>query len=174
MPNDPLNLYKEILLYILRRSSLSLPQSIALDVITALGYTDYIQAQSALGELIDAGLVNETVTYHRTYLSLTKTGEETCLAFEEQLSPDIRREIDEYFRENHVESRDETALVSDYRLTKDGMYATTCAIRDGSHTVYELTLEVSSEEEAIRICNAWEKYSEDVYAFSLKTLLRQI
>ena len=171
MSTEPMSLYKLIILHILHRASLSLTQGVVLDVITTLGYTDYIQAQSSLGELIEAEMVEEKNTYHRSYITLTETGEKTRLLFEDRISPDIRREIDEYLKENHVETLDETSLVSDYRLTKDGMYIATCSLRDGSHILYEITLEVSSEEEAVRVCNSWEKNSETLYAQALKTLL---
>ena len=171
MSSEPINLYKLIILHILHRASQSLTQGVVLDVITTLGYTDYIQAQSSLGELIETNMVEENNTYHRSYISLTEIGEKTRLLFEDRLSPDIRKEVDEFLKNNHVKTLDETSLVSDYRLTKDGMYIATCSLRDGSHTLYEIALEVSSEEDAIRVCNSWEKKSEDLYSQTLKLLL---
>ena len=53
------------------------------------------------------------------------------------------------------------------------MYTAACAIRDGSHTLYGITLEVSSEQDAIRICDAWENGAEALYAHTLKTLMNQ-
>ena len=170
MPDNPVNLYKQIILHILHRSSLSLAQSVILDIITALGYTDYIQAQSALGDLVESGLVAESNTYHRTYLELTDLGEETRKAFEDQLSINIRKEIDAYLKDNHIETLNETSLVSDYRLTKDGSYIVDCSIRDGSRTVYELSVEVADENDAIRICDEWETKSEAMYAKTLQIL----
>ena len=171
MTSDPMNLYKQILLHILHKATLSLPQSVLLDVIVALGYTDYIQAQSALGDLVESGLVEEHTTYHRSYFILTESGEETRRLFEDHLSFDIRREVDEYLRTNHIETLDETALVSDYQSTKDGMYLATCTLRDGSHTLFEITLEISSEEEAIRICDNWEQQAETLFSDTLRSLL---
>ncbi|MBR6230285.1 MAG: DUF4364 family protein [Eubacterium sp.] len=171
MTSAPVDLNKQIILHILHRASLSLPQSILLDIITDLGYADYIQAQSALGELVESELVEESATYHRTYVTLTETGEEACLLFENSLSSDIRREINEYLRTNHIETLDETALVSDYRLTGTGTYRADCKLRDGSHTLYEISLEVASEKDAIRICDAWETQAQTLYAEALRTLL---
>ena len=171
MTDESVNIYKQIILHILHRASVSLTQGIVLDVITTLNYTDYIHAQSALGDLIESGLVTENNTYHRSYITLTETGEQTRLAFEDNLSQDIRKEVDEYLKKNHVETLDETSLVSDYKMTKDGMYTATCSIRDGAHILYEINLEVSSEEDAIRICNSWEKHSEELYSQALKLLL---
>ena len=138
--NRSINLYKQMILHILHRASLSLPQSVVLDVIVNLKYTDYINAQSALGELIESGLVSETTTYHRTYVALTETGEQTRKSFEDQLSSDIRREIDDFLKEHHVETMDETVLISDYKKTKDNMYMVSAAIRDGSHTLFESSI----------------------------------
>lgn len=169
--NESINLYKQIILHILHRASLSLPQSVVLDVIVNLKYTDYINAQSALGELIESGLVNEETTYHRTYVSATETGEQIRSSFEDKLSPDIRREVDEYLKDHHIETLDETVLVSDYRSTKDNMYIVTCAIRDGSHTLFETSIEVATEADAIRICDSWNEHAEALYSDALKKLL---
>lgn len=171
MAGEPVNIYKQIILHILHRASATLTQGVVLDVITTLNYTDYIHAQSALGDLIESGLVTEKNTYHRSYITLTELGEQTRRAFEDDLSQDIRREVDEYLKKNHVETLDETSLVSDYKMTKDGMYIATCSIRDGAHVLYEMSLEVSSEEDAIRICNSWESKSDELYSQALKSLL---
>jgi predicted transcriptional regulator len=171
MTGEPVNIYKQIILHILHRASCALTQGTVLDVITALNYTDYIHAQSALGDLIESGLVTEKNTYRHSYVTLTETGEQTRLAFEDDLSQDIRREVDEYLKKNHVETLDETSLVSDYKMTKDGMYTATCSLRDGAHVLYEINLEVASEEDAIRICNSWESKSEELYSHALKSLL---
>ena len=171
MPDNPVNLYKQIILHILHKTTVSLPQSVVLDIIIKLEYTDYIQAQSALGELIESGLVSETTTYHRSYLTLTKLGDETRKAFETQLSIDIRRELDEYLKKNHIETLDETSLISDYHLTKDGTCIVNCSIRDGSRTIYDLSLEVADENTAIRICDEWKSKSEVMYSKTLQTLL---
>lgn len=171
MESELVNVYKQIILHALHKASLPLTQGIVLDIIISLGYTDYIHAQSALGILIEGGLVEEKRTPQRSYLSLTELGETVNHEFEEDFSPNIRREIDEYLKNNHVETMSEVALVSDYRLTKDGMYTATCSLRDGSLTLYELTLKVYSEEDAKRICNSWEKNSEALYSQALRLLL---
>ena len=171
MESELVNVYKQIILHALHRASLPLTQGIVIDIIISLGYTDYIHAQSALGALIESGLVEEKNTPHRSYLSLTELGEEVRHEFEDQLSPNIRREIDEYLKNNHVETLSEVALVSDYRLTKDGMYTATCSLRDGPLTLYELTLKVYTEEDAERICNSWEKCCEPLYSQALQLLL---
>ena len=111
MTPNPINLYKQIIMHILHRVSLSLPQNVIIDAITDLGYTDYIQAQSAIGELVESGLAGEQNTYHRTYITLTESGEEARRLFENELSPDIRREIDEYLKNKHIKTLDETALL---------------------------------------------------------------
>ncbi len=171
MSDEPINLYKQMILHILHRASMSLPQSVVLEIMVGSGYTDYIRAQSSLGELIESGLVIEYTTYRQTYLSLSEIGDATRMMFEDELSSDIRKELDTYLKNNHIETMDEIALISDYQSTKDGMYIATCAIRDGNKTVYGITLEVADEASAIHICDSWKKHAEKLYTDTLQQLL---
>ena len=167
----PINLYKQIILYILHRSRVSLAQSIVIDVIVNLGYTDYINAQSALGELVMSEFVTELDTYHRTYVSLSDSGEKAIGLFIDQLSPDIRREIDEYLKDNHIETLDESVLISDYKLDTDGNYTVTCSIRDRETIIFSVSISVYSENDAIKVCDAWKSQSEPLYGEALRRLL---
>ena len=171
MSSASANLYKQIVLYILHKSRVSLAQNIVINVVVELGYTDYINTQSAIGELVRAGLIRELNTYHRSYISLTEDGGKTISAFIEHLSPDIRREIDDYLSKNHIETIDETALISDYTRTSTGNYTATCSIRDGKNTIFSVSLELPSEEDAIHVCNKWESESEEIYAETLRKLM---
>ncbi|MCR4605143.1 MAG: DUF4364 family protein [Eubacterium sp.] len=171
MSSPSINLYKQIILYILHRSRVSLAQHLVIDTIVNLGYTDYINAQSALGELIVSELVVELDTYHRTYISLSESGEEALGLFIDQLSPDIRREIDDYLKNNHVETLDESVLISDYKLDADGNYTVTCSIRDRESVIFSVSISVYSEDDAMRVCDAWKTQSEPLYGEALRRLL---
>ena len=164
-------LYKQIVLYILHRSKISLAQNTIIDVIVNLGYTDYINAQSAIGDLIRADLVRDLDTYHRSYISLTSSGEETLNEFIDQLSSDIRREIDEYLKENNIETINESVLISDYKLSSSGNYIATCSVREGQDILFSVSLSVPSEDDAIHVCDKWESMSDEIYADTLRKLM---
>ena len=64
-----------------------------------------------------------------------------------------------------------TSLVSDYNPTDHGTYLASCSLKDGKHMMFRLEIDVPKEEDAIRVCENWEKQSETLYQLALKNLL---
>ncbi|MCH5252676.1 MAG: DUF4364 family protein [Lachnospiraceae bacterium] len=172
MAGESITIYKLIILYTLSKVDSPLPQGIISDYIIDHGYTNYFNVQNAFGELLQAELIREDTTYHLAYYELTRTGLETLNLFGHKLSSEIRNEINDYLKTNQYEILNETALVSDYRLTPDGSYLATCTLKEKNQTVFQLSLAVSSEEDAIKICDNWREASEALYMDTMKQLLK--
>lgn len=173
MPSGSITIYKLIILYTLSKVETPLPPSIISDYITSHDYTNYFTLQNALGELLEADLIREESTYHLTYYTLTEPGRETLALFGTPLSPDIRKEIDEYLQERKYQIIDETSLVSDYHRTKNGTYLVTCVIREKNHILFRLEFDVMTEADAIKICENWKKESGGLYQTAMQKLLNQ-
>ncbi len=171
MPNGSVTIYKLIILYTLSKVEAPLPPGIIADYITSRGYTNYFTLQNVLGELLEADLIREDSTYHLTYYTLTDAGRETLALFGTPLSQDIRREIDEYLQERKYEIIDDTSLVSDYHLTKDGTYLASCILRERSRIIFRLEMEAATEADAIKICENWRSQSETLYQTAIRQLL---
>lgn len=172
MAEESITIYKLIILYILSRVNTPLPLGIISDYIIDHGYTNYFNVQNAFGELLEAELIRENTTYHLAYYELSRTGRETLNLFGHQLSYEIQQEINEYLKAHQYEILEETSLISDYRMTPDGSYLATCTLREKNQTVFSLSLAVSSEEDAIKICNNWREASEQLYRDAIKRLLQ--
>lgn len=172
MTNESINIYKLIILYMLNRVKTPLPQKNIVEFVTSRNYTNYFTLQSVFGDLIQAELIREDVTYHLTYYVLTDAGKDTLEMFGAPLSPEIRKEIDEYLKEKKQEIIEETSLVSDYHRTKYGTYTASCTLRENSHVLYHLELDVATEEEAINVCTNWKTQSEALYQQTLIQLLK--
>lgn len=171
MANEPINIYKLIILYMLSKVKTPLLQETIFEFIINRGYTNYFTTQSALGDLLQAKLVHEDTTYHLSYFTLTKEGKDTLDMFGSPLSFEIRQEIDAYLKTNKKEILEESSLISDYHRTKDGTYLTSCTLRDGNHTLFHIELDVTTEADAIQICENWKKESEKLYQQAMVQLL---
>ena len=66
MLQEPLTLYKLILLYLLKRAGLPLSKTRVRDFILEKGYTNYIILNQAIGELLDAGMITEQLINERS------------------------------------------------------------------------------------------------------------
>ena len=54
---------------------------------------------------------------------------------------------------------------------KKGEYAAHLSVIEREVSIIDLTLVVTSEEEASRLCNNWKEKSSDVYAYLMSSLL---
>jgi len=171
MASDSITLYKLIILYTLEKAGQDLPLPMVSDYITGQGYTNYFTVQNAFGELLQAGMIQENSTYHTTYYSITETGKETLSLFGQPLSPEIRKEIEDYLTERKIEIINETSLVCDYTSNSRGYYIATCNLMEGNNIIFQTKLEVASEAEAIQVCEKWQEKSQDIYQFVLTNLL---
>lgn len=170
--NEVMTVYKLIILYTLNQTSVPLTFNLISDFIIGHGYTNYFNAQNAFSELMDAGLITRSrTTYNTSYYAITATGQETLELFYTSLSHEIRLEINLYLEENHSLIIDRTSITSDYRRHENGDYITHCSILENGEPIFELTLSVPSEKDAIKLCNNWRNNSSELYATAVRTLL---
>ena len=105
MLQEPLTLYKLIVLYMLNRVSFPLTMAQVSDFILEKEYTNFLTLQQAIGELTDTGMIETRSVGNRTHLVLTKDGRDTLSFFENRINSSIRGEIDAYLRENEFTLR---------------------------------------------------------------------
>ena len=104
-----------IVLYMLRRCDVPLSKSQIYDFILEKEYTTFLTLQEVFSELATSDLLTEKVVANRTYLEITKEGEQTLEFFGNRINPSIREEIDEYLKENRVKLKNEAGIMGDYR-----------------------------------------------------------
>lgn len=172
MANEPITIYKLIILYMLSKVDTPLPSGVISDYITSRGYTNFFTLQNVFGELLRSELISEQTTYHLAYYTLSDAGHETLDSFGSSLSHSIRQEIDNFLLEKRYEIADETAFVSDYQRTTDNSYLATCTLKEGNHILFELSMEAATEEDAVRICDNWRDASTELYQMALQKLLK--
>ena len=94
MMQDPLTLYKLIVLYMLDRVTFPLTKAQISDFIQEKEYTNFFTLQQVISELIDSGLITARSVRNRTHLVITDEGRETLHFFENRISDAIRQDID--------------------------------------------------------------------------------
>ena len=105
---------------------------------------------------------------------LTDTGRETLESFGSLLAFEIKEEIGEYLKEKKYEIIEKSSLVSDYQRTKEGTYLASCTLREGTHVLFHLELDVATETDAIHVCDNWRIQSEKLYQQAMVQLLSPI
>lgn len=170
MTQDPLTLYKLIILYMLDRVTFPLTKAQVSDFILEKEYTNFMTLQQATAELIDADLVIAESSRNRTYLKITEEGSKTLSFFGSRMHSSIKRDIDSFLREHEVEMRNEVSVISDYNRTASGEYEARLQAKEKDVTLVEVTLSVPDEDTASAICANWQKKNQDIYQYLIHQL----
>lgn len=167
---DPLTLYKLIILYMLNRVDFPLTKAQIGDFILEREYTNFLTLQQAIGELIDAGLVTAESIRNRTHLIITPDGKNTLDFFGNRINDSIKADINSYFKDNELELRNEVSIVADYYKSTSGEYNAHLIAKDKDITLVDITLSVPVDETAATICDNWQRKNQDIYRYLIEQL----
>ena len=104
---------------------------------------------------------------------MTEEGSKTLSFFENEISPEIREEIDRYMKEHSYELRKKSVRCWPiYYKTAGDDYEVRCQARERKTTIFEIVVTVPSEEAAKKICSNWENRSQKIYASIMNELSR--
>lgn len=170
MTQDPLTLYKLIVLYMLDKVTFPLTKTQVCDFILGKEYTDFLTFQQAISELTESGLLYTKSARNRTSLLLTDAGRETLAYFGNRISDAIKADADAYLRENELELRNEVSVQATYYKTTDGEYAAELTAHEKTAELVNIRLSVPLEEMAASICDNWQKKNQEIYKYLTDTL----
>ncbi len=170
MTQEPLTLYKLIVLYMLNRVDFPLTSAQIGDFILEKEYTNFLTLQQAIFELTGAGLMTARTIGNRTHLLITPEGKNTLSFFENRISLTIKEEICAYLKENEMHLKDEVSISSEYYKSTAGEYNAHLIAWEKDVKLVELTLSVPTEASAAAICDNWQRKNQVVYQFLTEQL----
>lgn len=169
---EPTMIYKITILELLNRSGFPLSNSQISDFFLEGELTDYFSAQQAISDVETAGLVVSTTAHNSTTYSLTDEGKHTLSLFREKLTPAIIRDIKKYMNAKAINMKLENSYKATYFKADRGGFVVQLKIIDEDTTTMDLTLHVSSKEQAETLCNNWKVRCEDVYMSIMDILVQ--
>ena len=170
MLQDPLTLYKLIILYMLDRVTFPLTTAQISDFVLGKEYTSFLTLQQVFSELTDTGLIEARSANNRTHLTITSEGSETLHFFENRINLAIKSEIHAYFQEKEYVLREEVSVISDYYKATSGEYEAHLIAKERDVNLIDLTLSVPSKELAESICSNWMTKNQDIYQYLIEQL----
>ena len=171
MQSDTFMLYKLMILYILSRVSFPLTNAQLTAFILEKEYTNYFNIQRALSELLDDSFIESKTIRNSSLYRITESGLETLQFFDNTISSGIKEDIEAYLAQNKYELQEEVSTLSEFYQVKKGEFAAHLSVKERDITIIDLTLVVTTEEEATKLCTNWKEKSSDVYGYLLSTLL---
>ncbi len=170
MLQDPLTLYKLIVLYMLNRVTFPLTNAQISNFILEREYTNFMTLQQAISELTDAGMISPKTIRNRTHLDITEEGIQTLNYFGSRIGDSIRQDIDAYFKENELALRNEVSVQGNYYKSTSGEYEAHLVAKEKGISLVDITLSVPTEEVASTICDNWQKKNENIYQYLIQEL----
>ena len=169
---EPFTIYKMTILYMLDKAGFPLSNTQLSNFFLEKDYTDYFRIQEVIGSLVDAELILAKKNHSNTQYSLTPAGVETLGFFRDKITEGIAQDVRDFFAENKMELKQENSAIADYYKTTGQKYAVHCQVQSNGVTMIDLTLTVSTKEQAEAICSHWKNNNEDVYAYLMENLLK--
>ncbi len=171
MSEEPMTLYKLIILYMLQKVDFPLTNAQISSFLLDREYTTYFTFQSALSELLESQMISVESVHSCSYYSITEEGTEALTYFHSRISPEILAEIDQYLTENKMQMRDEVSVLADYYKNTGGDFSVHVLVREKFSNPIELTVTVPDEEEAKKACARWKECSQQIYEYVMQELL---
>ncbi len=170
--SETITLYKLMVLFLLKRGSLSLTNAQISDFFIEKGYTNYFTLQQVINSLLESEMITAETTRNTTRYNLTSQGEETLSYLKDKLSQGIIQDIISYLNDRKIEMVNELSVLSDYDRTPNGEYAVHFRIMEKDSPVIDMTLSVVTESLAERMCDNWQKHSSELYGYLMEKLLK--
>lgn len=173
MLQNPLTLYKLIVLYMLDRVNFPLTNAQVSDFILERGITNYLTLQQVINELADAHMISSETIRNRTHLSITPEGRETLGFFQNRINHHIKEDIDDYFRKNEYIFRDEVSVLGDYYFQAAvGEYEAHLVAKDRGVSLVDIRLSVPTEDIAAAVCDSWKEKNQEIYQYLIDQLFQ--
>jgi len=163
MLQDPLTLYKLMILYMLDRVKFPITTAQISNYILEKEYTNFLTLQQVISELTEANLIDARTVNNRTHLQITDEGRETLYYFDNRINDTIKAEINDYFHDNEFDLREEVSVLSNYYKSTSGEYEAHLIAKERGNNLVEIKLSVPTKEVAESICDNWQKKNQEVY-----------
>ncbi len=167
MAQEPLTLYKLMILYMLDSLKIPLTISQLSEFFVIKRYTSYFHMQQSVNDLCDAGFISREPVRKSSRFHLTESGKEALDMFGHKIPDAIKEDIRAYY----YSMRRELEFSSDFFPDQKGHYTVRARISENDITLLELTVSTYAREEAMSICDRWNSRDENYYHSLMASLL---
>lgn len=170
MTQDPLTLYKLIVLYMLNKVNFKLSYSQISSFLLEKEYTSFMTLQEVISDLQETDLIRTDASMNRTFFSITDEGRNTLSYFGNRIGDAIIADIDAFLSEKHLELKNEASITARYYKATSGEYEAELAAREKDVDLVNIRISVPAEDMAETICESWYNKNEQIYKYLMETL----
>lgn len=170
MAQDPLTLYKLIVLYMLDRVDFKLSYSQISSFILEKEYTNFMTLQQVIADLQDTELIRTDASINRTLFSITEEGRSTLSYFKNRIGDTIMDEVDAFLSEKHFEIKNEASITAKYYKSTSGEYEAELVAMEKEIELVNIKISVPEADMAKAICENWYNKNEQIYKYLMEEL----
>jgi len=164
---------KLIILYILDRMGMPVPELKLTEIILENKLMNYFLLKQYLDELSADGHIKEIQDKGKTFYEITNSGSTTLGYFHTMMPEGIKNLILEKIGQAKKEAKDASKLSADYTVEIDGSYTVACSAGEDDFSLISFKVSVGSRDDALRICENWNKFASDIYVEILQSLMKE-
>ncbi|MCT4661699.1 MAG: DUF4364 family protein [Tissierellales bacterium] len=161
--SDQIARHKLTLLYIIDKVDFRITNSEITQFVLESDFMNYFFVQQYLGEMIDASMIDIKIEDGNEYYALTPIGKETLRFFIKRIPSHIVDDINSKYEITKKEKIKEKQVIGKYYQKNDFEFIVNLKVIENDLTLFNLSLNVPSKEQAKYICNNWKSNPEYIY-----------
>lgn len=165
---------KLIALFIIDNFKMPVPNSFIVDTLALEPFVNYFDLQQQMGELIEEEFVTYYIEDNDRFYSLTQKGTEALEFFSLRIPKTVRERLLRTIKIKIKDLKNALSIKADYKKVNDIEYSVNLGISEGSYDMFSVSISVSEETMAKKLCAAFKNNPQSLYSEFLSVLTKNI
>lgn len=165
---------KLIALFIIYNFKMPVPNSFIVDTLALEPFVNYFDLQQQMGELEEEGLVTYYIEDNDRFYSLTDKGTQALEFFSLRIPKTVRERLLRTIKIKIKDLKNALSIKADYKKVNDIEYSVSLGISEGNFDMFNVSVSVSEELMAKKICAAFKNNPQALYCEFLSLLTKDI
>lgn len=164
---------KVLILYILDKLNKPIHTDSLLSLVLEVQEMNYFYFQQFLSDLLESRYIIGYTKEENTMYKITEAGRKTLSLTDDLLPGIMKLKIDTALKKDVDTVQNEKHAVSEFIPQNEKEFIVKCKLVQNNMTVFELSLQAPSREQAKFIATKWEKEHEEIYPIILEMLTKK-
>lgn len=165
---------KLIALFIIDNFKMPVPNSYLVDILALEPFINYFDLQQQMGELEEEEFVTYYIEDDARFYSLTEKGIEALGFFSQRIPKTVRERLLRTIKIKIKDLRNALSIKADYKKVNEIEYAVSLGISEGPYDMFNVSISVSDELMAKKMCAAFKNDPQTLYSEFLSILTKNI
>ena len=165
---------KLITLYIIENFKMPVPNSFIVDTLMLEPFINYFDLQEQMAELENEGFVTYYIEDNDRFYNITDKGTEALGFFKARIPKTVRERLMRAIKIKVKDLKNALSIKANYEKVNDIEYKISLSILEGNFELFGISLSVSEEVMAKKICGAFKNNPQTMYSEFLSVITKNI